>query len=323
MNNNIYPILKNLHWQKDENFNIPLYFIEKKGYEFPAIAFTRENNDKSHTLIENIDDIQLTGSELVRFAFGNLTALPLQWEKRKINEKPILALEDDWAAEKILDTAFLIQASELLQSPKILVGIPKRGMILAAPYQQTAFDIEFSTHVLSFYEDMGCIPLSDKLYMIENGKIKGINTLKLLHNKAQNKQKNVVTIKVKNDISTKIVKKLYSDGYESFIITLGTKDFEDFANVAYQIIVDLLDKNEDNPNFNGLIEFNILSEWLPKSKEFENTLSIFLERLLMQDGLTMAAQTLHKDIAITFIHLSDLETGNTHLKRRLKISGTH
>jgi hypothetical protein len=320
---NIYPILENLHWLKHGSFNIPLFLVDKKGYDFPAIAFINQNDDKTQTIIEDIEGINLSGSELVRLAFKNLQVLPLEWERQKLNGSPILALEAEWAAEKILDTAFLMEASEILQSPQIMVGIPKRGMILAAPYHKSNTDIVFSTYVLELYEDMGCVPLSDKLYIIENGKITGLNAVTVVRNKTQNSQKNSVTIKVKNEISTKIVKKAFNTGTESYVVTLGTHDFDDFANAAYQIILDILDKNEDNPNFNGLIEFNILSEWLPKSIEFEKTLSVFIERLQMQANLSSAAHSLRKDIAITFIHLSDLETGNTHLKRRLKISSTY
>jgi hypothetical protein len=319
--NNILPILEHPQWQKKESFNIPLYMVDKKGIEFPIISFFEKNNNV-FTIIENLEDINLSGSELVRIAFKNLEETELNWVSKKLTNTPILSAEGTSASEKILDTAFLTEASELLESACILVAIPKQGLILATPYIPSDAHLDFSTYVASCFEDMTSIPLSDKLYIIENGKIKGIIRVKILDNNPINTSQDSVFVKVKKDISIKIVKRADASGFESFSITLGAEDFEDFANASYQIISDILNKNDHNPNFSGLIEFNILSEWLPKSTDFETIFSRFLERLKMQSNLATAANTLSKDIAITFIHLSDLESGNTHLKKRLKIFST-
>ena len=317
----ILPILEHAHWHKKESFNIPLYRVEKKGFEFPLISFIQTHNTVYH-FIENLEDIALTGGELVRMAFKNLQELPLQWIPKKLGNVPLLSAEASWASEKILDTGFLIEASQLLESERILVAIPKQGLILATPYTPSEAPIAFSAYVSSCYEDMASIPLSDNLYIIEKGKIKGLSSIKVLQYPSQNASKDSVFVKVKKDISIKIVKKTDTSGFETYAISLGAEDFEDFANASYQIISDILNKNEHNPNFSGLIEFSILSEWLPKNPDFETTLSRFLDRLKMQSNLATAANTLRKDIAITFIHLSDLESGNTHLKKRLKIFST-
>jgi hypothetical protein len=319
--NTILPILEHLQWQKRESFNIPLYMVDKKEIDFPVISFIQENNN-IFSIIENLEDINLSGSELVRIAFKNLEETDLKWVTKKLSNTPILSAEAACASEKILDTAFLIEASDLLESECILVAIPKQGLILATPYIPSDAHLDFSTYVASCYDDMTSIPLSDKLYIIEKGKIKGIIRVKILENNPIDASKDSVFVKVKKDISIKIVKRADTSGYESFSITLGAEDFEDFANASYQIISDILNKNDHNPNFSGLIEFNILSEWLPKTNDFETTFSRFLERLKMQSNLATAANTLSKDIAITFIHLSDLQSGNTHLKKRLKIFST-
>jgi hypothetical protein len=325
---NVFPILENLHSLKKDVFNIPLYASGSGENDLPNIAFAQasETNQIQATIIENTEDIALSGGDLVRLAFKNLRELPLQWQQKKLLNQDILALESTWAAEKILDNAFLNQASELLKSPKILVAIPKRGLILAARFTQTDADIAFCTYAFESYEDMGSTPLSDKLFIVENGQISGLSDVKpmkakfsidhdLLHD-------DTMVINVKKDISSKIVKMAYINGFESYSVTLGAQDYEDFTNAAYQIILDILAKNQQNPSFNGLIEFHILSEWLPKSKEFDNTLTTFLDRLKNQSTLAKSANMMRKDIAITFIHLSDLQTGNSHLKHRLKIFST-
>jgi hypothetical protein len=317
---NIYPILKHNQTQKEEYFSIPLYSVEKKGIEFPCISFAQEE-ENHYQIIENLEDINLSGSELVRLSFKNLEKVDVQWLPQNLNDTPILYAQSTWASEKILDTAFLAQASHLLESSKILVAIPMRGLILATPYYTPSIThTTFRTYVSDCYENMCGLPLSDNLYIVENGKIKGLNMMKPLA--TENLPNDSVFVKVKKDISIKILKRADAQGFESYNITLGAEDFDDFANASYQIIIDILNKNEHNPNFNGLLEFNILTSWLPQSADFENTLSSFMERLKMQSKLTAAANTLRKDIAITFVRLSDSESGKPHFKHKLKIFST-
>jgi hypothetical protein len=319
---NIYPILEHIQWQKKDSFNIPLYRVEKMGVEFPLISFVQGDNN-GYRIIESTEEIGLTGGELVRASFQNLAKFEVQWVSQKINEAtPILYAQATWAAEKILDTAFLIQASQLLGTTRLLVAIPMRGLILATPYTPSDTHMAFRTYVSDCYENMSGLPLSDNLYIIENGKIKGLSMVKPLKPTLEHDHNGSVFVKVKKDISIKILKRADAQGLESYAITLGAEDFDDFANASYQIIIDILNKNEDNPNFNGLLEFSILTSWLPQSADFENTLSNFMERLKMQSKLTAAANTLRKDIAITFVRLSDTESGKPHIKHKLKIFST-
>jgi hypothetical protein len=318
---NIYPILKHIQTQKEEYFSIPLYRVEKQGIEFPCISFAQERENR-YQIIENLEDINLSGSELVRLSFKNLEKVAIQWLPQNLNDTPILYAQSTWASEKILDTAFLVQASHLLESSKILIAIPMRGLILATPYSPFDTHATFRTYVTDCYENMCGLPLSDNLYIIENGKIKGLSMVKPLKPSTENLPNDSVFVKVKKDISIKILKRADAQGFESYTITLGAEDFDDFANASYQIIIDILHKNEHNPNFNGLLEFSILTSWLPQSADFENTLSNFMERLKMQSKLTAAANTLRKDIAVTFVRLSDTESGKPHFKHKLKIFST-
>lgn len=323
---NVFPILENLHSLKKDVFNIPLYASGSGENDLPNIAFAQANENNQANIIENTEDIALSGGDLVRLAFKNLRELPLQWQSKKLLNQDILALESIWAAEKILDNTFLNQASELLNSPKILVAIPKRGLILAARFTKTDADVAFCTYAFENYEDMGSVPLSEKLLIVENGQISGLSEVKPMKAKPQLHDDllydDTMVINVKKEVSSKIVKMAYINGFESYSVTLGAQDYEDFTNAAYQIILDILAKNQQNPSFNGLIEFHILSEWLPKSTDFENTLTKFLDRLKNQSTLAKSANMMRKDVAITFIHLSDLQTGNSHLKHRLKIFST-
>jgi hypothetical protein len=320
INNKILPILENVQFLNRLNFHFPLFATALRNMDFPAISFVLNSDYDAPLFVEDTDDVGLTGSGLVRESFKNLSELPIKWQVQMLNNRPIIAAEEAWASEKIVDKAFLNQASYLLESEEILVAIPKRGMIVATSAKQMEAVVDFGRYVSECYEDMSSYPLSNALFMIEKGKINGVMSLKPRQEPSLKNAKNAVVIKVKNNISTRILKKSDNQGVESYVVTLGTQDFRDFVNAAYQIIINILNTNAHNPNFNGLIEFNILSEWLPKSADFENTLTHFLERLKRQSTLTEAAYVLQKDIAITFAHLSDLEREKPPAKRRLKIA---
>jgi hypothetical protein len=319
----IFPILENLQLQRKEVFNIPLYQSDKAIKDMPIIAFAEVNESNRNTIIENTEDVSLSGGELVREAFKNLKAFDIQWREKNLNHSQhILCAEAEWAAEKILDQAFLIQAIHLLQSKQILVAIPKRGVIMAAPLTYSELDTSFCNHAYRYFDDMGGIPLFEKLFIVENGQIIGLSNLKPVIEKQDDEVVGTIEVLVKKEIASKVTKMVYINGFESYSVSLGAHDYDDFTNAAYQIIVDILTMNRHNPNFNGLIEFSVLSEWLPKNREFDNILVLFFDRLKMQPQMAKFANAMRKDIDITFIHLSDLQTGNSHLKYRLKIHST-
>jgi hypothetical protein len=320
VNKTIQPILENLEFKSTDSFHIPLFATTNKREAFPAISFSLNADYNTPVLVNNTEDVGLTGGELVRESFKNLATIPMTWRKQILNKRLFLAAESPWASEKILDKAFLMEAAAILQSEQILVSIPKRGMILATSDTEMKDIMTFGTYTSECYDDMSNVPLSEKLFMVEQGRIKGVVAFNPPPKPTSKSTKNTVVIRVKNDISTRMVKKVDEDGFESYTVTLGTQDFKDFTNAAYQIILSILTKNEDNPRFTGLIEFNILSEWLPKSPDFDAILTTFLERLKRQSNLTDAACILQRDIAITFVHLSDVEQNQAHLKRRLKIA---
>jgi hypothetical protein len=320
INDKILPILENTQFCNDANFNVPLFATAMVNAAFPAISFALNSDYGTPVLVEDTDDVGLTGSGLVRESFKNLTEIPIKWQVQMLHNRPIIVAEEAWASEKILDKAFLLQASFLLESEEILVAIPKRGMILATSAKQMDAVLDFGLYASECFEDMSSYPLSNTLFLIEKGKITGTLSINSPKKPVSGAAKNAVVIKVRNDISTRIVKKSNSQGTESYIVTLGAQDFRDFVNAAYQIIVNILSTNVDNPNFNGLIEFNILSEWLPQSADFDSTLTQFLERMRRQTTLSDAAYELRKDIAITFAHLSDSKLEKPQPKRRLKIA---
>jgi hypothetical protein len=309
--------------QRKEVFNIPLYQVENENREMPIIAFAEVGNSNRNIIIENTEDVALSGGDLVRVAFKNLKEFNLEWRFKDLkHSQNILCAEAEWAAEKILDQAFLLKAINLLQSKQILVAIPKRGIIMAAPLTETELDVAFCTHAVKCYEDMGGIPLYDKLFVVEDGQISGISKVKPNFERSNEEILGSIDVLVKREISSKVTKMVYINGFESYSVVLGAQDFDDFTNAAYQIITEILANNKHNPCFSGLIEFSILSEWLPKNNNFDNVLARFFDRLKMQPQMAKFANTLRKDIDITFIHLSDLQTGNSHLKHRLKIHST-
>jgi hypothetical protein len=319
----IFPILENLQLQRKEVFNIPLYQSDKETKDIPIIAFAEINESNRNTIIENTADVSLSGGELVRVAFKNLKELGIQWQQKNLNHtQHILFAETDWAAEKILDQAFLIQAIHLLQSKQILVAIPKRGVIMAAPLTHSELDVVFCTHAYKCFDEMSGIPLFEKLFIIENGLIVGLSNIKPMIEKRNDDVVGTIEVLVKKEIASKVTKMVYINGFESYSVSLGAHDYDDFTNAAYQIILDILTINKLNPNFNGLIEFSVLSEWLPKNREFDTILVSFFDRLKMQPQMAKFANIMRKDIDITFIHLSDLQIGNSHLKYRLKIHST-
>lgn len=173
----LYPILKPNDWvglragaysrplgNLGEGESVPV--IIAYGYDAPSnyIFLTQEEvGDRSP------EDIHLE-------AMQNLADIEIRMEHMK-DIGMLTASGDSFSSEMILHGAFMRKAGEILGADQLLVSIARRTCIMMIPArsEKAAIDQFVHVHKYTYGDDSyGNAPISDKLFLVENGAITGI-----------------------------------------------------------------------------------------------------------------------------------------------------
>ena len=183
---NIYPILKPADWQgREMAFCHPLI----PAVEHPALPWVGYGFDSPHSLrfldLEEAEEqgwSPATDSSLIQAALANLIARKPRLKITQLNlhakEITVVMVEEDFfAAEQILNSEFLALAHRRLKNNRLLVSIPRRGVIACAPaFGEWELNLGFGFWTAQDYFLAASAPISPNLFLVEEGKLRDMST---------------------------------------------------------------------------------------------------------------------------------------------------
>ena len=298
-------------------YHLPLYMESQNRpkAEFPLIGF-RISSHFNSGLLTSLDEIDMKGSDLVRVAFSNLKEIRVHWNEIKFKDGFYLQAEHACAAEKILDKTFINEAATLLKTNFLYLSIPARGVILAIgekDYLNHPSDFEQKTW--SYYSDVSKERVSDLIFKVEEGQIKNYSSLSKKV-KSDNFANEDLPQKFYHQKAT--IKLINGDVYAKSLV--GAPDIKILLEGCFQIILRVLNENESDNAFTGLIEFQTIPSRIIKTREHVLALNHFLNKLPQSELLSSWCNRTQKPIEISFIFGEDFKTGAMERKQAITLS---
>ena len=140
------------------------------GYDHPQVfEFLRP---------DQLAELHTNAHEVETQAIANLRMRPAAWEATTVNvdgfeHLSLLVCSDDFlAAERILDADFMRQAQTTLRASALLVGIPRRGVLMATRADDDGrLVLAFALVVKEQFGKAESAPVSPQLFVVKGGAI--------------------------------------------------------------------------------------------------------------------------------------------------------
>lgn len=304
MNRNIFPSLKILDTTGKKPYYLDMFYQESTHQELPVITFISEDKEVVHSL----EDIGLTGSELVKEAFQNLRNVNVDLDLYLRKDGPLFLeiSNKSFAAEKILDKDFLKNVARRLDASVIKVAIPVEDAILVCPSDDPVAEAQLEYRLSELYNDFSRRQISKEIYLVEDGVIKSAETLVV----------NFSDISVKSypaSYNERIIKsKLFNDIY-NVRLSVQAQQVDDLKNGLFLSILKILSDNV-NKDFNGTIEIQGSKSLLNKDEGTVKEVKDFFAKLKLNPSVISLMHKHYKEVKITFLFLEDFQKGNVHNK---------
>ena len=179
----LLPCLKEANWEGRPH-TVCRALCPAASASSPHIPWLAFGFDHPHSLeFVNRDwlaSLASNAQELEARALANLRARPATWQPLDVTTRAggplqVLACSDDFfAAERILDPAFMKQAQQHVGASRLFVGIPRRGLLLAIPGDlDNALVREFRDIVATEFSSGESAAISPALFELRVGALFG------------------------------------------------------------------------------------------------------------------------------------------------------
>lgn len=306
----LLPILKPAGYRKDT----PLFFKELlfDSADAPVIAFgTDEGRMIMYETATNEEDCQNRLPLLKQQALDNLKTVYPEMEIQDIQGTKIaFVIGHEYACEKILDKEFMIGVSKKLGAYSLMVGIPFKGHLIATD-ANSELRLKFPAVIKNYYANPQQDPISENVFLIENGEITAMAGEHISDNRVSNF--NITEIGSTNNfevtVSCKSIEELTEAVNNSFQqimgMIMGRKSFG--GQIAYHLdpsmplTGQLVEKCN---NYAAQIRENEMAQALVQSLTKSN-----IQLLFFYNGNAIAPQDVQK--SDNSIEAPDPHSGNT------------
>lgn len=173
------PCLKEATWEALEHAVCRPLWPRQAPRSMAWLAFGFDHPDHFEFITrDRLPSLNCTEPALEAEAVATLRGRAATWQTVDVaitNGAPLrlLACNDDFfAAERILDEAFMQEAQRRLKARGVLVGVPRRGLLLAASFDLDRQQSEvFSSIVAAEFSGGESAPISPMLFEVEAGAI--------------------------------------------------------------------------------------------------------------------------------------------------------
>jgi hypothetical protein len=274
----ILPCLKDPAWGgKDGTVNRRLW--DKEPLEFvPWVGFGYDHEHSFEFLpCASLAELKKTQVEVEREAMRNLRARRASWEPWNVKlgwfkKLRMLACGNDFlAAERILDPIFLREAQRRLGARGLVVGVPRRGSLMATDALQGADRIAaFLAIVWQQYREGGSPPVSPLGFAVTDGRIVAVVDTVARAMAQATPDAEADDGDGDEPYVSRICATDRATGLETPTVIVVHADFDRLAQAAIDAFASTLSDYQSREKWSGEIRFNIpadtpgLSENLPR-----------------------------------------------------------
>jgi HEAT repeat protein/uncharacterized protein YtpQ (UPF0354 family) len=282
----VLPILKDANWPHAERVLCRRLADHLSSPYLPWLAFGYDQVQTFEFLSKD-QFPGLNGSKLKlieQAAVRNFADRPAAWQSKEIRlgwrkkTRLLVCTEDFLSAERILDRDFMQEAQRQLSTHMLLVGIPRRGLMLAIDGTQTQGVLESFANMISVqYHRADTAPITPMCFAIADGKIIGM--LK----GGEEVGKAIVQAERKNAGDEPYVSSLVATqgatGQEAAYIMAGGPNIEKLSRGIEQAFHQVLQGAATRDRFNGQVHIVIMPDITPHTPEVRSTLAALREHL--------------------------------------------
>ncbi|HSL22797.1 MAG TPA: hypothetical protein VK886_14800 [Vicinamibacterales bacterium] len=178
----LLPCLKERKWQGKDGAVCRALWEEQPSAFMPWLAL---GYDHPHTFEflgrDRLAAMNATEQALEREAIENLAGRKASWQPFDVDVPDgkrlhlLLCTDDFFAAERILDASFMQEAQRELRAPGLLVGIPRRGLLLATSVEQDEQMVgAFGAVVAGQFSRGETAIISPMMFALKDGALVGI-----------------------------------------------------------------------------------------------------------------------------------------------------
>jgi len=210
-------------------------------------------------------------------ALRNLGTRELVWKTEEVQIGPskqlrmVVAGEDYFAAERILDAVFIKQAHGILKADMLIVAAPRRGMLLATSAKQPKEMLErFGAAVSAQYHRADSPPISPLLFVAVEGRLVGM--LKGMEDAArdamQEEAREAPEVFCNGMVTTDKTTR------ESVInIFAGGRDLERVARTVQNAFIKMIQEYGGEKEFGGKVHVHLVPDLTPKTESLDESMA--------------------------------------------------
>ena len=313
----ILPCLKEPSWVGgEEAYCRPLWTGERSPH-IPWVAFGFDHPHSFEFLgRQRIEQLGKTDQTLEREALANLKLRAGSWQEVSVKlgwfKKLRLQIcgDDFLAAERILDVTFMGEAQRRLKAPGLMVGIPRRGLLVAMSAAAALDDVKKTTALVTFvsaqFHGGESAPISPAVFAMKDGEIVGLidsgaEAGKREDADAGNDDEGVppyITILTFREDAT---------GLESVDICAAGDDFETLAPAVVSALAQAMSAQASRAEFSGQVRLTVLGHTPPHVREQIPRLEEHLRGIINETRLSTASGA---PVSLTVRYQRDLLSGS-------------
>src|SRR6185295_4706059 len=184
-NDAILPCLKEPSWVGGEAAFCRLLWTGERSPYIPWVAFGFDHPHSFEFLgRKRMEELGKKDETLEREALANLKARAGSWQEVSVKlgwfkkQRLQICADDFLAAERILDATVMGEAHRHLNAPGLMVGIPRRGLLVAMNAAAALDDVKKTTAFVAFvsaqFHGGESAPISPAVFAMKDGAIVGL-----------------------------------------------------------------------------------------------------------------------------------------------------
>lgn len=178
--NMIFPVLKSSEWSEHDEALADRLSVPSDDPRLPWVAYgALDGVDFEPLRMAEIEESR--AEDLKEEALRNLQDLPASWQPVEGSSGPggrasmLGCFDDELAAERILDTEFMLRAQDQLRTEILAVGIPRRGHLVVVDGRQADASLtRFGAYNLGQFHSRESEPITSLTVLMEEGEFSGL-----------------------------------------------------------------------------------------------------------------------------------------------------
>lgn len=312
-------VLRMEHDSLSPYYSFPLFVPDYELHirKIPSISFMYNG-----ALVTDPVQLNHSGKELVRQAFGALREQKLAWQSIKDETGSALLLYaqpksgvDETVAEKILDPIFMEEACAILRSHTLDIALPHSRIIIACAQTATP-EPAFLRKIQEESSKVQVALLTDLIFTYSTDRITAVREPMPEQQESKASSLPVAT----GDQLLNITEVPVFTGDFFYKVEIGAPDETQLLDLCEQTLFHLLKNSIALHRFLGIIEFVLNRNINPYSTTLDDKLSQFWNLLEKSKPIKELGNQLRRNMELSICFGEHMANGESHLKKHFKIT---